>query len=76
VSTLNRVLNTVYDLQPSLQASDYLQAATQLMIRQRRRALVILVSNLRDEESDELLPALKLLREKHLVLVVTRADYQ
>lgn len=71
VSTLNKVLNTVYDLQPSLRASDYLQAATQLMLRHRRRALVILVSNLRDEESDELLPALKLLRRKHLVLLVS-----
>ena len=71
VSTLNLVLNTVYDLQPSLQASDYLEAASQLILRQRRRALVILVSNLRDEESDELLPAIKLLREKHLVLLVS-----
>lgn len=71
VNTLNRVLNMVYDLRPSLQASDYLLATTQLIARHRRRALVILVSNLRDEESDELRPALKLLQQKHLVLVVS-----
>lgn len=71
IATLNFVLNTVYDLQPSLHASDYLQAATHLSLRHRRRALVILISNLRDEENDELLPAVQLLRRKHLVLVVS-----
>jgi len=69
VGTINQVLNAVYDLQPSLQASDYLAAANQLMHHQRKRSLVILISNLRDEEGEELLPALKLLKRKHLVLL-------
>ncbi len=71
INTINVVLNTVYDLQPSAQASDYLNAATQLMLRLKKRALVILISNLRDEDNDELLPALQLLRKKHLVLVAS-----
>jgi len=71
INTLNAVLNSLYDLQPTMQASDYLQAANQLMIRHPRRALVIVISNLRDEESDELLPALQLLRRKHLVLLAS-----
>ncbi|OQY46702.1 MAG: hypothetical protein B6247_27440 [Candidatus Parabeggiatoa sp. nov. 2] len=71
MNTINVVLNTVYDLQPSTHASDYLNAATQLMIRLKKRALVVLISNLRDEDSDELLPALQLLRKKHLVLLAS-----
>jgi uncharacterized protein (DUF58 family) len=70
-SVVNAVLNNVYDLQPGLLSSDYLGAAEELMTRQKRRALVILVSNLRDQESDELLPALKLLQRKHLVLLAS-----
>ncbi len=71
VKTINVILNTVYDLQPSPHASDYLNAATELMHRQKKRALIVLISNLRDEESDELLPALQLLRKKHLVLLAS-----
>ncbi|MDM8558497.1 DUF58 domain-containing protein [Candidatus Parabeggiatoa sp. HSG14] len=71
MNTINVVLNTVYDLQPSTHASDYLNAANQLMQRHNKRALIILISNLRDEDSDELLPALQLLRRKHLVLLAS-----
>jgi uncharacterized protein (DUF58 family) len=65
------VLNSLYDVQPTLQTSDYLRAAEDLMHHQKRRALVILVSNLRDQENDELLPALKLLHRKHLVMLAS-----
>jgi uncharacterized protein (DUF58 family) len=71
INTINIILNTVYDLQPSTHASDYLKAATELMHHQKKRALIILISNLRDEKSDELLPALELLRKKHLVLLAS-----
>jgi len=71
MNTVNIVLNTVYDLQPSTRSSDYWSAANQLMRRHNKRALVILISNLRDEDSDELLPALQLLRKKHLVLLAS-----
>lgn len=68
---LNQVLNSVYDLQPSLHTSDYLLAAQNLMRHQRKRCLVILISNLRDEDSSSLKPALSLLRQKHLVLLAS-----
>ncbi len=71
VNTINLILNMVYDLQPCVQASDYLTAAHQLMQRHRRRALVVLISNLRDEDSSDLTPALALLRKKHLVLLAS-----
>lgn len=66
---LQTLLNTIYDLQPSTASPDYGQAASDLMIRHKKRALVILVSNLRDEDTDDLLPALNLLKRRHLVLM-------
>jgi uncharacterized protein (DUF58 family) len=38
------------------------------MLRVRRRSLVVIVSNLRDEDEDTLAPALRLLGRRHLVL--------
>jgi uncharacterized protein (DUF58 family) len=75
LNTVNLILNTVYDLQPSTYTSDYLYAANQLRQRHNKRALVILISNLRDEDNDELLPALQLLRQKHLVLVASLQEH-
>lgn len=65
---VNRILNTVYDLQPGLLTSDYYQAAVTLSKRLRKRAMIVIISNLRDEDDDSLLPALRLLQKRHLVL--------
>ncbi|MDY6991075.1 MAG: DUF58 domain-containing protein [Pseudomonadota bacterium] len=70
-ATVQLILKTLYDLQPSTRTSDYLTAAQQLIRYQRKRALIVLISNLRDEDSDELLPALRLLQQKHLVLLAS-----
>ena len=67
-ATVNTILNGVYDLQPTIAASDYHLAALDLMQRVRKRALVVVLSNLRDEDDDTLAPALQLLRSRHLVL--------
>jgi uncharacterized protein (DUF58 family) len=67
-STTTLILNLLYDLQPTLHSPDYHTAALELMRRVHRRALVVVISNLRDEDDDTLLPALGLLRRRHLVL--------
>jgi uncharacterized protein (DUF58 family) len=41
------------------------------MRHMRRRALVIVLTNLRDEDDDTLLPALRLLRTRHLVVLAS-----
>jgi uncharacterized protein (DUF58 family) len=41
------------------------------MTRVRRRALVLLLTNLRDEDDDGLMPALDLLRTRHLVVLAS-----
>lgn len=68
---VNAVLNSVYDLQPTLATPDYPRAATDLLRRLRKRSLVILLTNLRDEDNAELAPAIALLRRQHLVLVAS-----
>lgn len=67
--TVNRLLNAVYDLQPTLEAADSLLAARELMQTQTRRALVLLLTNSRDEDREELAAAIRLLRRRHLVVV-------
>jgi len=66
---LNALLNSVYDLDTTQRPADYQAAASQLLARQKRRALVILVTNLRDEGDEELLGAVKRLSTQHRVLV-------
>lgn len=66
---LNQLLNRVYDLHPTTEATDYVQAARDLLLRQRRRALVVVVTNSRDEDQSDLVQALRLLRGQHLVLL-------
>lgn len=67
--TIQQILNTIYDLQPSSESPDFGKAATDVMMRHKKRALIIILTNIRDEDSDDLLPAINLLRKRHLVLV-------
>ncbi|HBO7247353.1 TPA: DUF58 domain-containing protein, partial [Pseudomonas aeruginosa] len=68
---LGALLNTVYDLQTSQRPADFPEAVQAVLSRQRRRALVILVTNLRDEDDEELLGAVKRLGRQHRVLVAS-----
>jgi len=67
-AAIHQLLGAVYGLQPSLLTSDYQQAAVELSRRLKKRALVVIISNLRDEDDSALLPALRLLQKRHLVL--------
>ncbi|WPO99130.1 DUF58 domain-containing protein [Pseudomonas sp. HR96] len=68
---LNRLLNSVHDLQAGHRPADFAAASDALLARQSRRALVIWISNLGDEEPDDLLRALKRLTRQHRVLVAS-----
>jgi uncharacterized protein (DUF58 family) len=68
---LGPLLAAIHDLQPSLRASDYLEAARDLMARVRKRSLVVLLTNLRDEDEETLAPALRLLRKRHRVILAS-----
>jgi uncharacterized protein (DUF58 family) len=69
--SLNGLMAELFDVQPTPTHSDYLAAAQDLLRRQPRRALVIVITNFRDEDSAELRQALRLLRSRHLVLLAS-----
>lgn len=73
---IGQLLSQLYDLQSSNRNSDFLQAAEQLMSRHRKRALLIVISNIRDEDRDDLIAAHQLLRKQHRVVVASlREDF-
>ncbi|MFC3121124.1 DUF58 domain-containing protein [Agaribacter flavus] len=71
VQNVSRMLHHFYDLYPDTISSDYIGASQELMLKHGKRSLVLLVSCLRDEDFDELLSAVKLLQDKHLVAVIS-----
>jgi uncharacterized protein (DUF58 family) len=71
MAAIDTLLRASYDLQPVPVATDYLAASTELALRQRRRALVMLVTNLRDEDIEDVLGAVRLLQRRHLVVVAS-----
>src|SRR4030095_9059656 len=54
--TINAFLNTLYTAQPTTRPPDYYNAAVELSRRLKRRSLVVVVSNLRDEDEETLAP--------------------
>ena len=69
--TVQRLLNLTYDLQPGTDAPDYTQAASDLLVRHKKRALIIILSNVRDEDSAELQATIRLLKRRHLLLLAS-----
>ncbi len=65
-----RVVNALYRLEPELAESDYRGAFTEMLIRFRKRALVVLLTELADQSlQDTLLRDLPLVARQHLVVV-------
>jgi len=71
LGTIDALLNSTFDLHASLQATDYLDAARQLALRQQRRSLVLFITNVRDEDIEDLLAAVRQLQRRHLVCVAS-----
>ncbi|CBL46843.1 Conserved hypothetical protein [gamma proteobacterium HdN1] len=69
IGAINTLLNHVYDIYPTSQAPDFADATQQLILRQRRRALVIFLTNLDQADLQDLYPAIRILQSRHLVLV-------
>jgi uncharacterized protein (DUF58 family) len=67
--TLNELMAALGDIEPSPIFSDYLEAAADVIQRQRKRGLIVLITNCREEDSVELVAALRLLRSRHVVVV-------
>lgn len=68
---MSTLLNSLYDIQASPQSADYSAAVKQLLLRQKRRALVIVISNLADETDSDLTLAMQQLKKHHRTLLVS-----
>ncbi|MBS1837094.1 MAG: DUF58 domain-containing protein [Actinobacteria bacterium] len=74
---VGRVAEALYELEPELSESDYSGAFAEVVTRHRRRAMLVLLSDLNEQAvTDSVLPALPLLTRTHLVVVATVQDPQ
>ncbi|MEP6741951.1 MAG: DUF58 domain-containing protein [bacterium] len=72
---MDAALESLYAVEPEMIEPSYSRAFEFIAANSKRRSLVVLLTDLVDEEgSKELLTSLKLLRPRHLPLVVTIAD--
>lgn len=72
---LDAALEALHAVEPEMIEPSYSRAFEFISANSRRRSLVVVITDLVDEEgSRELLSSLKLLRPRHLPLVVTIAD--
>lgn len=70
-SQISHLLDRVYDLDSSLETTDFIDVAQNLLSKQPKRSLVIIISSIEPEDRDDLLQATKLLSQHHLVLVAS-----
>jgi len=75
IEHLDAVLESLYDLEPELIEPSYSRAFQFISSNLKKRAFVIILTDLIDKESSkELITSLKLLRKRHLPLVVCIGD--
>jgi uncharacterized protein (DUF58 family) len=65
------LLHQLYDYETTVNPSDFAEAASIILTRQRKRALVILLTNLRGEDAEDVLAAVMTLRQRHVVILAT-----
>jgi uncharacterized protein (DUF58 family) len=71
LAALGGVLDTLYDIQPSLRPPDYVEAGERLARRLARRSLVVVLTSVFEEDGEMLRGALKFLRQRHVVTLAS-----
>ncbi|MCX7620812.1 MAG: DUF58 domain-containing protein [Acidimicrobiales bacterium] len=72
---LGRVTEAMYDLEPRLAESDYRGAFAQTLARFRRRAMLVIFTDLVEQAVNEtLLPAMPMIARHHLVVIASVRD--
>jgi uncharacterized protein (DUF58 family) len=72
---LGKVTEAMYDLEPQLAESDYLAAFAHTLARFRRRAMLVIFTELVEQAVlENLLPAMPLIARNHLVVVASVQD--
>lgn len=70
-AAISILLNTVYNLQSTSLNSDFVDVAEAFANRRRKRALVVIVSDIREEDAGDLLTATRMLGQQHVVMVAS-----
>lgn len=65
---LGRLVQGVFDIEPSQQAADFENAVNLLLQKQKRRALVVVLSHLNHDDDRHLMQHIQRLRKHHMVL--------
>lgn len=75
MSHIEGVLEALHDLEPELIEPSYKRAFQYISAQSKKRSFIVILTDLVDKESSkELINSLKLLRPRHLPLVVTLGD--
>jgi uncharacterized protein (DUF58 family) len=70
-----RILESLYDLQPELVEPDYRRAFQYLASKHKKRSLIILFTDILDEETaQDLLVCIQVLARYHMIMCVTLSD--
>jgi uncharacterized protein (DUF58 family) len=67
--TLNALMADLADVEATATFSDYEHIAAECLSQRRKRALVVMITNSRNEDAPELGTALALLRTRHIVIL-------
>lgn len=68
---MSRLMNGLFDLAPTHRTPDFRALAATCTTHLHKRSLLVLMTNLRDEDTADLVAAARVLGERHLVLVAT-----
>ncbi len=75
VAAVPALLRASYDIKSTTDAADFVRAAEGFMARRLQRALVVLLTNTRDGDQDDLMLAVRLLQKKHLLVVADMREH-
>ena len=67
--TLNALMSALADVEATATFSDYEQIAAECLSQRRKRGLVVMITNSRNEDAPQLGAALALLRTRHIVIL-------
>lgn len=74
IAAITPLLDHIANYHTSDHSTDFAAAAAQLQARQKQRALLVIVTNLRSEDPEPLIPALQVLRRRHLTVLASLQD--
>jgi len=69
IQSMTTILNHIYDYEVTPSPSDYVEAAELLLTRQQRRALVVLLTNVRGEDGQNVVEPLRMIRRRHVTIL-------